>query len=262
MPLEFFILAGIWGACMGSFLNAVAHRRVRDRPWWGKERSACESCGHVLGVRDLFPLISWLILKGRCRYCGAKISVRYFLVELLCASMGVIIFWRWKISWACLLSAVGACAIILNSLTDFESMDVFDEFVIFPGLLGLIIRIAGGWPAVLEGLEGAAIGWGIFALIIFLSRGGMGWGDAVFMGGMGAILGLKFILLGLYVGIMIGGFWGIAMLLTGKAKWGRHDSIPLVPFLGAGCFVAMIYGPEIFQYLEKKIYISFSAWPF
>ncbi len=261
------IIAGIFGACMGSFLNVVAHRSVIGRSWWGNERSVCEACGHVLGFFELIPVLSWLILRGKCKNCGAKISIRYLIIEIICAAIAIMIFYKYKISWACLLMSVGACGLAINSLTDFESGDVFDIFAIAPGVIGLLIRIAGGWPAVLDGLEGAAVGWGFFALIILISRGGMGWGDASFMGGIGAVLGLKFTLAALYIGIMIGGAFVIFLMLIGKVKWGRHDTMPLVPFLAIGCLVMMIFGTEIFAKLEERfLYIApgifLTSWPF
>ena len=252
MTAELLIIAGILGACLGSFLNVVAHRSVINKTWWGSERSICETCGHVLGFWELIPIFSWLFQRGKCKNCGAKISIRYLLIEIICASMAVMIFYKYKISWTCLLFGIGACGLVLNSLTDFESGDVFDIFAIAPGVLGLLVRIAGGWPAVLDGIEGAAVGWGIFALIIFLSRGGMGWGDASFMGGMGAVLGMKFTLAALYIGILAGGAFAIIMIIIGRFKWGRHDTMPLVPFLSIGCFVIMIFGNEIFSWLSER----------
>ena len=262
---KFLISAGIFGACMGSFLNVVAHRSIQNKSWWGNERSICESCGHVLGFFELIPVISWLMLRGKCKNCGAKISIRYILVELVCAAIAMMIFSRWGISWACLVISIGACSMIVNSLTDIEAGDVFDMFALAPGVLALIIRLAGGKLALFDGLQGALIGWGIFALIIILSRGGMGWGDATFMGGMGAVLGLKFTLLAFYIGIMVGGLWVTSLLSIGKIKWGKGESVPLVPFLAVGCFVTMIYGPEIFAYLDKRLVYTeiFSiSWPF
>ena len=261
------ILAGILGACFGSFLNVIAHRSIQGRSWWGKERSVCESCGHVLGFFELIPIISWLILRGKCKKCGAKISVRYILIEIICAVLSIIIFLRWKISWACLLVYVGTIGLVINSLTDIESGDIFDLFAIFPGILGLIIRIAGGKAGFFDGVLGALTGFGIFALIILISRGGMGWGDASFMGGMGAILGLKFTLSAFYIGIMAGGIFVIILLLIGKLHWGKGEAIPLVPFLSIGCFITMIYGVEIFSYLENR-FLYFNAeifsltWPY
>lgn len=259
------ITAGIIGACLGSFLNVAAHRSIQGRSWYGNERSACESCGHVLGSFELVPIISWLIQRGKCRHCGAKISVRYILVEILCAALAMTVISRWGISWASAIVGVGTCGLVLNSLTDYESSDVFDVFALAPGVVCLGLRIAGGFPAVLDGLAGAFVGWGIFAAIIVLSRGGMGWGDAVFMAGIGAVMGLKFTLFAFYAGIMTGGFWVIAMMLIGRLHWGRGEAVPLVPFLAVGCFITMIFGPEIFAYLSSRILspeILALSWPF
>ena len=263
--IQIMITFGVIGACFGSFLNVIAHRSIQGRSWWGNERSKCESCGHVLSAYELIPVLSWLIQKGRCRSCGTKISVRYILIEILCASMAMMIYSRLGLSWACLIACVGSCGLVVNSLTDIESGDVFDIFAVVPGILGLVIRIAGGWTGVLDGLEGALLGWGIFAAIIILSRGGMGWGDASFMGGMGAVLGLKFTVLAFYLGVMAGGLWVIFMMLIGRVKWGRGDTIPLVPFLAVGCFITMIFGADIFAYLDSRFTyteIFASSWPF
>ena len=259
------IFAAVIGACFGSFINVVAHRSVKNQKWWGNERSKCESCGHVLGFFELIPIISWLALRGKCKNCGEKISVRYIFVEILCAFLSLSIFLRWEISFASALCYAGTFGLVLNSLTDFETGDVFDAFAIFPGILGILIRIAGGKSAILDGLIGALIGFGIFAIIILISRGGMGWGDATFMAGMGAVLGMKFICLAFYIGIMTGGIFVIFMMLIGKLHWGKGESIPLVPFLSIGCFITMMFGVEIFEYLGKRFLnseIFMISWPF
>ncbi len=263
--IEQIIIAGILGACFGSFLNVAAHRSIQGRKWWGSERSVCESCGHVLSASELIPVVSWLMLRGKCRKCGAKISVRYIFVELLCAALAAMIVARWGISWACAAACVGTCGLVVNSLTDFEAGEVFDLFAVIPGVIAMLLRIAGGKAGLLDGLYGALAGWGIFAAIIILTRGGMGWGDAVFMGGMGAVLGLRFTLLAFYLGVMTGGACVLVLLLIGRVKWGRGDAVPLVPFLAAGCFIAMIYGPEIFSYLAGKLIYPeafITVWPF
>ncbi len=266
VSIQHIITAGIFGASIGSFLNVVAHRSIQGKSWRHlNDRSACENCGHVLRAIELIPIISWLIQRGRCRHCGAKISVRYIMVELLCAILAMTVIFRWGISWTSLICCVGTCGLVVNSLTDYESGDVFDIFALAPGALCLVVRLAGGTWAVLDGVAGAFVGWTIFAAIIFLSRGGMGWGDAVFMAGMGAVLGLKFTLFALYAGVMAGGFWVIAMLMIGRLHWGKGEAVPLVPFLALGCFVTMIWGAEIFAYLSRRIMFQnffTPSWPF
>ena len=187
------------------------------------------------------------------------------LVEIVCALLAVSVLARWGMSWACALVSVGTCGLVVNTLTDIESGEVFDLFAAVPGVVCLLLRIAGGKWAVLDGVLGALAGWGVFAVIILLSRGGMGWGDAVFMGGIGAVLGLRFTLLAFYLGIMAGGLWAVILLVIGRVKWGRGDTLPLVPFLSVGCFLTMIFGPEIFGWLSGRMGdsgIFAVSWPF
>lgn len=256
------VFSAFLGASLGSFLNVVAHRSVEGRPWWGKERSVCESCGKELTSFELIPLVSWPLQKGRCRGCNVRISPRYFVVELIGAVTAGLMAWRWGLTWAYTLSMAGTFGLLLNALTDYEAGDVFDLFALVMGGCGFAIRFFGGTGALLDGLIGAAIGWGIFAVIILLSRGGMGWGDACFMGGAGAILGWKMTLLAFYLGIMAGGV-GIAwLILRGKIKWGRGDSIPLVPYLAVGGVLTLLCGPQLIRLIGERFGSFFYAgWP-
>ena len=151
---------------------------------------------------------------------------------------------------------------MLNALTDYESGDIFDAFSLAMGICGLGIRVFGGMDAFLDGLAGAAIGGGLFAVIIFASRGGMGWGDASFMGGFGAILGWKMTLFAFYSGIMAGGAGVAWLMLRGKVKWGRGDSVPLVPYLAAGGLFTLLYGPQVIHTIGIRLQlISQPGWP-
>lgn len=253
------------GACMGSFLNVVAHRSVEGRPWWGRERSVCESCGRVLSPTELIPILSWLLQRGHCRGCGARLSPRYLIVELIGALGMAALGWRWGASWACALSLAGFCGLLVSALTDWEAGDVFDVFALATGAAGLLLRLAGGAEALLDGAAGALCGWGTFALIILASRGGMGWGDACFMGGMGAMLGWKFTAMALYLGIMAGGAGVGVLLLLGQVRFGRGDSIPLVPYLALGCYLTLLWGPQLLALLGTFLATpgAFrSPWPF
>jgi leader peptidase (prepilin peptidase)/N-methyltransferase len=256
------VISALLGACLGSFFNVVAHRSVEGRSWWGKERSICESCGKELTTLELIPLLSWLIQRGRCRSCKARVSPRYFIVELIGATAAGFLAWRWEFSWGYVLSMVGAFGFLLNALTDYEGGDVFDLFSLILGICGLLLRLFGGRSAVIDGLIGVAVGWGIFAVIIFVSRGGMGWGDACHMGGAGAVLGWKMTLLAFYIGIIAGGI-GIAwLMLKGKIKWGRGDSIPLVPYLALGGIVTLLCGPQALNFIGMRFQYFFQAgWP-
>ncbi|MDR2174736.1 MAG: prepilin peptidase [Synergistaceae bacterium] len=257
------VFAALLGAALGSFLNVVAHRSVKGRPWWGKERSVCESCGKKLTFRELIPIASWFLQKGRCRACGARVSPRYVAVELIGAATAGLLAWRWGLSWGYVFSMVGAFGLFLNALTDYESQDVFDIFALSMGIVGLALRFFGGRDALVDGLLGAAVGWGSFAVVILLSRGGMGWGDACLMGGTGTVLGWKMTLLALYLGIMAGGLGVAWLLLCGKVKWGRGDAVPLVPYLAVGGVLTLLWGPSILRFVGLHFLRPFDAgWPF
>ena len=256
------VISAVLGAALGSFFNVVAHRSLKEQSWWGKERSTCGACGKKLTFVELIPIVSWLAQRGRCRSCKARVSLRYIAVELLGAIGAGLMAWRWGVSWAYLLSMVGCFGILLNALTDYESGDILDVFALAMGLCGLTIRIFGGLDAFVDGLSGAAIGGGIFALIIFASRGGMGWGDATFMAGFGAILGWRMTLLAFYAGIMAGGLGVAWLMLRGKVKWGRGDSVPLVPYLAVGGFLTLLFGPEVIQLVSMRFELVFwTGWP-
>jgi leader peptidase (prepilin peptidase)/N-methyltransferase len=261
------VISAMLGASLGSFFNVVAHRSVKGRPWWGKERSVCESCGKELTALELIPLVSWLAQRGRCRSCKALVSPRYVVVELLGAAAAGFMAWRWGFSLAYLLSMFGCFGILLNALTDYETNDVFDAYALAMGICGLVIRVFGGLDAFLDGLAGAAIGGGVFAALIlmtkiFMGQDGMGWGDATFMAGLGSILGWKMTLLAFYAGIMAGGVGIVWLMLRGKVKWGRGDSVPLVPYLGVGGFFTLLCGPEVIQKIGARFQLLFlPGWP-
>ena len=267
IPPTLLILSAVLGGCMGSFLDVVARRSLEGRPWWGKERSVCDSCGHVLSAVELIPVVSWLLQRGRCRACHAPVSARYLIVELVAAAGTVSLVWRWGgVSlWACALSLAGLAGALLNALTDWESGDVFDAFALAVGAAGELIRLGGGGEALLDGALGAAAGWGVFAFIILVSRGGRGWGDACFLGGMGAGLGWKLTLLAFYLGIMLGGAGVFGLILCGRVRIGRRDSIPLVPCLAVGCYLTLLWGPQLLALLGAYLAMPaplLPSWPF
>lgn len=242
------------GASLGSFLNVVALRSISGKSWSGTERSVCASCGSVLEWRDLIPLVSWCLLRGKCRRCGVRFGVRYFIVEFIGALVGGLLVWRWGVSITLLFALTAAYGLFLNALTDFEDGYVFDIFPLAMGIIGILLRLPGGWGGILDGLIGAALGFAIIACIILVSRGGMGWGDATLAAGAGAIMGWKMLLLTLYSGFMAGGILALLLLLAGKVR--RKDAIPLVPFLALGGFFTLLAGPRVLLFFG-----SAPGWP-
>jgi len=239
----FILFSVVLGACVGSFLNAVALRTVEQRPWWGSERSRCGSCGKVLGPSDLVPLFSWFFLKGKCRSCGAKIPLRYPISEAVGALGAGLLAWRWGFSCAGLFALAAGALLLLNSLTDLYSGYIYDAFALVLGAAGIVLRLAGGKGALTDAFLGALLGAGVIILIILVSRGGMGWGDAWLMAGIGAVLGWKLAAVALYFGFIVGG--AVALVLLAARIVRRKDPIPLGPFLAIGAFLSLLFGPEL-----------------
>ena len=234
------ILAFVGGVCAGSFINAAAMRTVAEKKWWGMERSVCDSCGHVLSAIDLLPILSFLFLKGKCRYCGKPIKLRHFTAELISGALTAALFRRWGVSSAMLVSALVMWFSLFNALTDIENGYIYDNAALLLGVVGLLLRVFAGWGVLLDGIFGAALGFGFIALIILVSRGGMGWGDALLMAGIGGAVGWKYCAFGLYMGFIAGGIVVVPLLLKRKLK--RRDAVPLGPFLAAGCVFTLFAG--------------------
>jgi len=249
------IISGFIGASMGSFLNVVATRTIQNGKWWGKERSRCDHCGSELSFWDLIPLFSYIVQRGKCRYCSASIGKSYFLVELCGFAIGASLAWRWGWSVATIISLIVSYGLLLNVLTDIYSGYIYDLFAWTPGVAALLIRTGtGGLNAGLDSLLGALSGVGLIGVIIFLSKGKMGWGDASLMGGAGLALGVKMTALSLYLGFMVGGGSALVLLLLGKV--GRKDAMAFGPYLALGSFLSLIFGPFILSYIGFSV-----PWP-
>ncbi|MDR1471456.1 MAG: prepilin peptidase [Synergistaceae bacterium] len=251
-------LAFAVGACAGSFINAVAMRTAAGKKWWGRARSACDNCGTALKSADLVPVVSYLMLAGKCRYCKAAIKPRHFAAEMVSAALTAALFWRWGVSPALAVSVAVLWFSLFNSLTDIENGYIYDVWAIALGVAGLLMRMAGGWNAVLDGLLGGALGFCFIAAIIVVSRGGMGWGDAVLMLGIGGAVGWKYCALSLYLGFVVGGVVVLPLMAVKKLK--RRDAIPMGPFLAAGSVLALFAGNALVSRFGDVIG-RYPGWP-
>jgi leader peptidase (prepilin peptidase)/N-methyltransferase len=252
------VAAFVGGACIGSFINATAMRTVAEKKWWGNERSVCDTCGHELCARDLVPILSYSLLGGKCRYCGAKIGIRHFAAEIISGLLTAALAVRWGPSLALALSLVILWLSLFNSMTDMENGFIYDVPAVALGIVGLGLRLAGGWPAVLEGILGAALGFGFIALIILIKPGGMGWGDAMLMIGIGGAVGWKYCIFCLYFGFLIGGIVILPLMLKKKLK--RKDAVPLGPFLAIGSLLTLFTGNVLVSRFAALIG-SYPGWP-
>lgn len=234
----------ILGLVVGSFLAACAYRIPRKIKI-SCGRSMCPECKYTLKWYDLVPVFSYLILKGKCRYCTTRISLRYPAIEFLNALFWVIIFLKYRLTIEALIYAVVASCLLLLSVIDIGHMIIPDRTIVIilaAGIMLTILRL----PEDLKVLS-RIIGFFVvsipFYIIALLKSDGMGGGDIKLMAVSGFLLGWKGILIALVLGSCSGAVYGVSVLIRRKKK--RNDQVPFGPFLSAGILVSLLFGTEI-----------------
>ncbi len=242
-------LAGVLGLLVGSFLNVVIHR-LPLRESIVSPPSRCPSCGARVSPRDNVPVVSWLLLGGKCRSCRAPISVRYPLVELANAVLWVLVL-RSAPSWGDAATGaflVSSCLALLA--IDFDHQ-ILPDWITLPGIaVGLALSFASVRRTPLEAALGAALGAGGLFLLAFTyeriaGHEGMGLGDVKMLGMIGALLGPTGVLVTLLLGSLSGSFVGVALILTrgGSAK----TKLPFGVFLALGAIAAWFFADPLVE---------------
>jgi leader peptidase (prepilin peptidase)/N-methyltransferase len=243
-------LAAILGLAVGSFLNVVVWRVPRGssvvRPG-----SACPACGHAIRARDNVPVVSWLLLRGRCRDCAAPIAVRYPLVEAGTAVLFALVTARFfgtpgVIPAYLYLAAIGV-ALTLIDLDVHRLPDpiVLPSFVVLAALLALASWTEHDWPALLRALVGGIVLLTFYAVLAVAWPGGMGWGDVKLAGLLGASLGWLgwgALVVGAFGAFFLGGLFSILLMALRRA--GRRTGIPFGPWMVAGAAVGLAVGEQ------------------
>lgn len=251
------VVCGVLGLLVGSFLNVVIHR-VPLGESVVSPRSRCPQCGTQLSERDNIPVISWLVLRGRCRTCSAPISPRYPLVEALTGAVFVTIAVR--IGWHAELPAylLFVAVLIAVSAIDLERY-IIPTKIVYPALGASIVLLAVAaaadhdWFSFREAIIGMAVAFAVLFLIHFISPRGMGFGDVRLSALLGLFLGwltLGHVALGLFLGFLFGALGSIG-LMAAKLRT-RKDRIPFGPFLAMGAYTAVLFGrPLLDLYLRR-----------
>lgn len=248
----FEIGALILGLLVGSFLNVCIYRLPRDLSIVSPG-SACPSCGAPIRPWDNVPLLSYLVLRGKCRHCGVSISPRYPFVELLNGVLYWTVIAVFGPGWHAPFLFAFVSAMIVITFIDLDVQLIPDRITlpgIFIGLGGASFLLPDPFSSSdrdIVGFVNSAIGFvaggGLFFLIAVLSRGGMGGGDVKFMAMTGAWMGWKAVLLTTLIGSLAGSLIGI-FLMVAKGK-GRKTKIPFGPFLAMGALVTLFAGGPI-----------------
>lgn len=248
-------ISGVIGLLVGSFLNVVAWRVPRGESV-NRPRSHCPACGSLIVWYDNVPVVSWLVLRGRCRRCAAPISVRYPAVEAATAAL-----------WALTAAAVGPHAdlpahlvavagLFVLAIIDVEHLRVPDR-VLVPTLVltaaGLLAAAAvdDRWADLARAGAGAALGFGALAVIHLVEPEGMGFGDVKLAALCGLLLGwhgLAHVVVGLYGGFVLGAVVGVTLVAAGRRQLGRH--LPFAPFLAAGTVAVALWGDPLARALR------------
>lgn len=269
-PGPLIALTGLLGLLVGSFLNVVILRlpkrlehdwRSQARELLGHEHadesappdlvrtgSHCPSCKHRLSALDNVPLVSWLALRGRCRYCGVRISWQYPLVELLTALASAAIAWKLGFGWPLAAGLVFTWTLIAASGIDARTQLLPDQLTLPLLWLGLVLSLVSMFVTPSSAIVGAAIGylslWSVYWLFkLATGKEGMGYGDFKLLGALGAWMGpmslLPIVLLSSLIGAIVG---GTMLALRGQD---RSTPIPFGPFIAAAGWVWFLAGDKL-----------------
>lgn len=237
--------------CWGSFLNVVAYRLIRDVSFI-RPRSYCIHCRHSLAWYDLLPVISWFMLKGRCRYCNEPITFLYPLIELLTALLMTLLVLLVPHSYQCAYF-IFFSALIVTIRSDLETMLISRFVTLFLIPLGFAASACGLLDLTLfESILGACVGWMLLYLIdkfffMLTKKNGLGQGDIDLLAFIGSFLGIYgcwvTLLLSSLIGSIIGGMY---MFITGASKTLK---IPYGPFLALGAIIFVLFKSYIFSFI-------------
>lgn len=265
----FVTFSVILGLLVGSFLNVVIHRlpKMMEREWHanclelqGKEvpaqtkytlvspRSACPKCGHQITALENIPIISWLILGGKCSNCKTNISIRYPLIEALTGSLIGLVAYKFGYSYSALFAFIYVFALVTLTFIDFDTQLLPDDITLPLLWLGLIFNLNTGFTDLKSALLGAIFGylilWSVYWLFkLVTGKEGMGYGDFKLLGAIGAWFGWQLLPAVILLSSVLGAVIGIGMIAF-RGKTG-NTAIPFGPFLALGGIAALFFGQQL-----------------
>ena len=239
--MQFIIF--MYGLIFGSFYNVLIYRLPNDQSIITPP-STCGHCQHQLKALDLIPVLSYVMLKGRCRYCNHKVSIQYPIIEIITGLMFLIMYNIYGFNIFFLKAVVLSSIVLVMSMIDLKHYIIPDEISIFTIVSGIVFFLMIGNMSFKSLILGFLVGAGFLFIIAVI--GPMGGGDIKIMAGFSLYLGLERTVLALMLSFILGGVIGLLLILF-KIK-GRKDYIPFGPFLGLGTLTAFIYFNEIFTW--------------
>lgn len=263
------IVACIFGLLIGSFLNVVIHRlpkmMQRESDNYvahesGKElphtdrynlmvpRSCCPHCGHQISALENIPVVSWLVLRGKCRNCKAPISPRYPIVELVTGLLSALLVWTFGSGLAGMGALLFVYLLIAMTWIDYDTKLLPDDLTLPLLWAGLLINVNGTFVPLQDAVIGAAAGylvlWSVYWLFkLATGKEGMGYGDFKLLAALGAWMGWAMLPTIVLLSSVVGAIVGISLIVF--AKRGRDNPIPFGPYLAAAGLIALLWGKDL-----------------
>jgi leader peptidase (prepilin peptidase)/N-methyltransferase len=273
-PLAFTITCAILGLMVGSFLNVVIHRlpKMMERSWRQQcaeltqshqaavepaapynlvvPRSACPHCNHAISAWENIPIFSYLLLRGRCRGCGAAISLRYPAIEAISGILSAYAAWHFGFGPAAFGAILLIWALLALTAIDFDTQLLPDDITLPLLWAGLLFNLHGVYADLPSAVLGAVTGYLVLWLVYWgfkLATGkeGMGYGDFKLLAALGAWMGWQMLPLIILLSSLVGAVVGITLIVA--FRHGRHIPIPFGPYLAGGGLIALFWGQSLTQ---------------
>ena len=284
-PLLFIMVTGLFGLVIGSFLNVVIYRLpvMLEREWRSQcdaltetdeqrtgpakktadtfnlaiPRSTCPSCGHTIKAWENIPIISYLLLRGRCSKCGIHISCRYPIIEGITALLSIIVAWHFGFTWQTAAALLLTWALICLTMIDFDHYLLPDNLTLPFVWIGLLLALFGIFTQPVDAIIGAISGylilWSVYwAFKLLTGKEGMGYGDFKLLALLGAWMGWQALPIIILLSSLVGAIVGVLLIV-----FKNHDKskpIPFGPYLAAAGWICLLWGNDI-----TEIYMRWSG---
>lgn len=245
MSVLYIITLFVFGILFGSFFNVVG-LRLPKKQTFVKGRSYCPHCNKQLTWFELIPVLSYLMQSGKCRKCGETISIVYPTMEFATGFLFVFSYLKLGASIELLIALSLISMLIIVFITDLAYMLIPNKILLFFFPIFVILRIIKPLNPWWTSITGAAVGFGLIAIIIIVSRGGMGAGDMKLFGVLGIVLGLKKVLLAFFLACVIGTFFGLIQMALKKIE--RKQHIPFGPYIVMATLITYFYGNSLLSW--------------